>query len=1781
MVGLLLAQAIPVLAASVTATVTTGSWSGAGPGTTSVVHNGTGGLAEFQYSLDPAGLSETRTWTFKATATSGGAVPLTWRLTGFHGFFDVRVGLETFTTPSGGSATYTSILTGGPQNCCTEPSGGFDYDGATTVTVQAGDEFGFRISGSNYDTTNVLQGTLKVGLNTVVNGGFEQLPVANTASYDTVPAGSTQLSPWAVASGSVDHIGGYWIADEGAQSLDLDGIAPGAIQQSVPTVAGHTYRVAFSYSANPDRTSGTPEMAVKADGTTIGTFTHAYDAILPNITWDRGAASFTAQNSTTLLEFASTNSTGGFGIAVDDVTVVPDLGVEPVVPGFTFGAPSVGGNDGDPLVLAQGISDEITIPVNLTGGATGVAVAITGVVPDESGVTATTDGVATETSTVTVVASADATPGNYVLTVNGAVGPATDSVTLFVTVAPAPATVGVPLLTNAYSAPGSPTTMVAGRISADPSTQYTISFASAASCPGGAFPGDTADFGSIAVTTDEDGNAFFNSSTPPGSVSGAPAAGQSFIAAHVTGPAGRNSGYSPCVVNSPDNDTWPRALQISGNGAAVASGTWIDQPGTARWFKVPVAPGGSVALDLSGVPADYDVYLFRDIKQTYDALTTEQNLTKLSAEFAGSGFSGSGFSGSGFSGSGFSGSGFSGSGFSGSGFSGSGFSPDSYSGSGFSGSGFSGSGFSGSGFSGSGFSGSGFSGSGFSGSGFSGSGFSADSFSAAQLYSLIAWSNNLGLADEHAASNTWTSTGDFYIRVNGKNGVASLTSPFTLKVTVDGNLCSAVGQKGTKPGPVANTKDTVILTDTSRFGTADTTAMLARLGQLATATNGVVVDFAGPGRVHDLQAQADANPGCVYAKNLVAQAAKDVVDAYRSGNTSGGVKYVVLAGGDNVLPFFRYPDTSSIGPEVNYFPPVQGTSTSEASLRSNYVLGQDAYGSTISIPLGPVDFPIPDLPVGRLVENPGEITGMAQAYLDQAVVSPSTSLVTGYDFIEDAAKAVKTNLDAGTGQAGRSLIDPYGASPATGWTATALKSELLGRRNDITFLGGHFSANSALAADFATVMTTDDFVAATPDFKNTIIFSIGCHSGYNIVDADGIANVTRTLDWSQAFARRQVTSILGTGYQYGDTDFIEYSERIYSEFSKQLRYGSGPVGIGNALLAAKLAYLKQTPAIGDLHDKSLLESALYGLPMLGVNMPSGRMPAPTGADSLALTTFTSDPGLTTGLRYADVDQTTSSTQKSKTLNVQGGGTLSAKYYTGPGDGVLTTPGAPVLPLYAKGAKAGDAGYILRGIGFTGGRYADSTVTPLTGAPGTELQSAHTSFSSPTFYPAQMWSANYFDALGGSGGVTLFTTPAQHRAPAPGSDTVTLRLYDNLKLRLFYSDSIAAGAKSAPPVIYGVTSDLQAGSTLITARVVGDPKADVQQVWVTFTEPGSGLWDSFDLVRSQTDPSLWTGSRTLAAGTQFIVQAVNGFGVVSRNDNFAGYYQAGVAASTPASGVIALSGPDSGVYGATTSATATLTSGGTAVSGKLVVLTLGSVTRSGTTDGNGKVTVSLPLSAGAGTYPLTATFQGDASTSPASASEPFTITAAGSTVTITCPATVIYTGAAQTPCTARATAPDGLNELLPVSYSANTGPGTATASAQFYGDAAHAASTGTRTFGIIWPFTGFFSPVDNLPTLNAANAGQAIPVKFSLGGNRGLSILNGTPKVVSIACNATAQVDDIEAYLPATSQAGIQYDAASTQYTYVWKTAKALAGSCRQLQVVLMDGTVHSANFRFK
>ena len=47
---------------------------------------------------------------------------------------------------------------------------------------------------------------------------------------------------------------------------------------------------------------------------------------------------------------------------------------------------------------------------------------------------------------------------------------------------------------------------------------------------------------------------------------------------------------------------------------------------------------------------------------------------------------------------------------------------------------------------------------------------------------------------------------------------------------------------------------------------------------------------------------------------------------------------------------------------------------------------------------------------------------------------------------------------------------------------------------------------------------------------------------------------------------------------------------------------------------------------------------------------------------------------------------------------------------------------------------------------------------------------------------------------------------------------------------------------------------------------------------------------------------------------------------------------------------------------------------------------------------------------------------------------------------------------------------------------------------------------TRHLTVVFSWTGFFQPVDNPPAVNTKNAGSAVPVTFSLGGDQGLGVL---------------------------------------------------------------------------
>ncbi len=130
-----------------------------------------------------------------------------------------------------------------------------------------------------------------------------------------------------------------------------------------------------------------------------------------------------------------------------------------------------------------------------------------------------------------------------------------------------------------------------------------------------------------------------------------------------------------------------------------------------------------------------------------------------------------------------------------------------------------------------------------------------------------------------------------------------------------------------------------------------------------------------------------------------------------------------------------------------------------------------------------------------------------------------------------------------------------------------------------------------------------------------------------------------------------------------------------------------------------------------------------------------------------------------------------------------------------------------------------------------------------------------------------------------------------------------------------------------------------------------------------------------------------------------------------------------------------------------------------------------------------------------------------------------------------------------------------------------------------GGEAFAAADHTVTISK-YDFAGFFQPVAAAPAVSEVKAGRAVPMKFSLGGDYGLGIIQaGSPTSVRVECPTNTPVSAVQE----TSTAGagtLSYDPSNQTYNYVWKTDSAWSGTCRTFNMALDDGSVHQSTFRF-
>jgi hypothetical protein len=117
----------------------------------------------------------------------------------------------------------------------------------------------------------------------------------------------------------------------------------------------------------------------------------------------------------------------------------------------------------------------------------------------------------------------------------------------------------------------------------------------------------------------------------------------------------------------------------------------------------------------------------------------------------------------------------------------------------------------------------------------------------------------------------------------------------------------------------------------------------------------------------------------------------------------------------------------------------------------------------------------------------------------------------------------------------------------------------------------------------------------------------------------------------------------------------------------------------------------------------------------------------------------------------------------------------------------------------------------------------------------------------------------------------------------------------------------------------------------------------------------------------------------------------------------------------------------------------------------------------------------------------------------------------------------------------------------------------------------------------YDFTGFFNPINNLPTVNNAKAGQSIPVIWRLTDMNGVPISDPASfrSVTSSWINCSAfsgdPVDPIEEH--AAGASGLQYQGDGI-WQFNWKTSKSYAGQCRRMVLILKDGSTHEADFKF-
>jgi len=740
--------------------------------------------------------------------------------------------------------------------------------------------------------------------------------------------------------------------------------------------------------------------------------------------------------------------------------------------------------------------------------------------------------------------------------------------------------------------------------------------------------------------------------------------------------------------------------------------------------------------------------------------------------------------------------------------------------------------------------------------------------------------------------------GTYTIQVSGYNGAFS-DRPFTLRVRTQSLglppcTASTFGTKST--AAVAPTLpaglDTLFVVPTNRlrqlWGDADATALMNRLQAFVAAQPGGVV--AGILPVDAPYDTWDANRCSPDAANDIARQIGTSIDAVQAANPT--LQHLVLVGDDTALPFFRVADGTATANESNYAEGFAGNNRLVGSLARGYIQTDDPYATARGISLSGRELFVPELAVGRLVETKDDMVKALDTFtqfngqLDPATAS--SALVTGYDFLSDGSQAVADALTS-DGFVTNSLINET-------WTTADLTNAFVSADPDLASINAHFDHNRALPADQNAAGTqTDLFTPADlpsdDRFAGGSFFSMGCHGGLSVSDIElGVS--PDSADWAQAFSGRGAQWFANTGFGYGDTELVAYSERLMALFAKDLAV-DGSLTTGQALSLAKRDYARTTQVWSPYDEKALQEVVHYGLPMYRIAAA-----APGGAAALAapaVTTVTTTQGLVT-----TPDPITA--VPSATVNLDMTGVVrndrgaSGSFYSLDGD-TLQVKDRPVEPLSVTDVQIAPtdpaAGRQPHGALITALTSHEVQTSPgvteafkpyidhpIIDRAGSEVLLDTTG---DAIFPATLARATRSTDGNGDPVGTLLFSAGQFRPTGPGVGEQ--RLFDNARVQVLYG----TGDDFLPPTITTTRGALVLSGSTQTAGFDVETDATARRVTVLFKGEADHVWRTVDLVDTDPRPDVahWTGGAVVPAAlteAEFFAQACDDNGNCSTTNN---------------------------------------------------------------------------------------------------------------------------------------------------------------------------------------------------------------------------------------------------------------------------------------------------------